>query len=43
LYVHHVTPNLKTMKNTNHIFEKHANQPSLRMQAKIVKKETNYE
>jgi uncharacterized C2H2 Zn-finger protein len=30
-------------KYINHIFEKHANQPSLRMQAKIVKKETNYE
>ena len=28
-------------KYVSHVFEKHEDQPSLRMQAKIIKKETN--
>jgi hypothetical protein len=30
-------------KYINHVFEKHENQASLRMRAKVVKKETNEE
>jgi uncharacterized C2H2 Zn-finger protein len=30
-------------KYINHVFEKHENQPSLRMRARIVKKENNEE